>query len=69
MGFIVKQSYPNVPLVIYRFHAQKLALNALQQIRIKHKRDAIDPEDDAIEYARNKTLKSNPLVLDNGDTL
>ncbi|MFT7155733.1 MAG: transposase [Parvicella sp.] len=69
MGLIVKKSFPNATLVIDRFHVQKLALDALQEIRIKHRWDAIDAENDAIEYARNKALKYNPVVLDNGDSL
>jgi transposase len=69
MGLIVKKSFPNATLVIDRFHVQKLALDALQEIRIKHRWDAIDAENDAIEYARNKALKYDPVVLDNGDTL
>ncbi|WP_246136903.1 transposase, partial [Gillisia hiemivivida] len=35
MGLIVKKSFPNATLVIDRFHVQKLALDALQEIRIK----------------------------------
>ena len=37
MGLIVKKSFPEATLVIDRFHVQKLALDALQQIRIKHR--------------------------------
>ena len=69
MGLIVKKSFPNATLVIDRFHVQKLALDALQEIRIKHRWEAIDNENDAIEYARNKFLKYRPELLDNGDTL
>ena len=42
MGLIVKKSFPKATLVIDRFHVQKLALDALQQIRIKHRWEAID---------------------------
>jgi transposase len=69
MGLIVRRSFPNAALVIDRFHVQKLALDALQEIRIKHRWLAIDAENDAIEYARNKNLKYNPELLSNGDTL
>ncbi|WP_368074166.1 transposase [Polaribacter sp. L3A8] len=57
MGLIVKKSFPNAALVIDRFHVQKLALDALQEIRIKHRWEAIDAENDAIENTRNKSLK------------
>ncbi|EDM42820.1 IS1167, transposase [unidentified eubacterium SCB49] len=69
MGLIVKKSFPNATLVIDRFHVQKLALDALQEIRIKHRWEAIDAENNAIEYARNNSLKYTPKLLSNGDTL
>ena len=69
MGLIVKRSFPNATLVIDRFHVQKLALDALQEIRIKHRWEALDAENDAIEYARNRSLKYTPELLANGDTL
>ena len=69
MGLIVKKSFPNATLVIDRFHVQKLALDALQEIRIKHRWEALDSENDAIENARNNSLKYTPELLANGDTL
>jgi transposase len=69
MGLIVKKSFPKATLVIDRFHVQKLALDALQEIRIKHRWEAIDQENDAIENARNKNKKYTPKLLANGDTL
>ena len=69
MGLIVKKSFPNATLVIDRFHVQKLALDALQEIRIKHRWEALDVENDAIENARNKSIKYTPETLSNGDTL
>lgn len=69
MGLIVKKSFPQATQVIDRFHVQKLALDALQEIRIKHRWEALDKENDAIETARNKSLKYTPKLLKNGDTL
>lgn len=69
MRLIVKKSFPNATLVIDRFHVQKLALDALQEIRIKHRWEAIDQENDAIENARTKNKKYTPKLLANGDTL
>jgi len=69
MGLIVKKSFTNAPLIIDRFLVQKLALDALQQIRIKHRWQAIDAENDAIENARSKKLKYSPELLSNADTL
>jgi len=69
MGLIVKKSFPNAVLVIDRFHVQKLALDALQEIRIKHRWEAIDKENDAIKRSRNGGLKYVSKILSNGDTL
>jgi len=69
MGLIVKNSFPNATQVIDRFHVQKLALDALQEIRIQHRWEALDQENDAIEHARSKSLKYDPELLENGDTL
>ena len=69
MGLIVRKSFPNATLVIDSFHVQKLALDALQEIRIKHRWQAIEDENDAIENARNKNLKYRPELLSNADTL
>ena len=69
MGLIVRKSFPNATLVIDRFHVQKLALDALQEVGIKHRWQAIEDENDAIENARNKNLKYRPELLSNADTL
>ena len=69
MGLIVKRSFPEATLVIDRFHVHKLALDALQEIRIKHRWEVLDAQNDAIESARNKSLKYTPKLLSNGDTL
>ena len=57
MGSIVKKSFPNATLLVDRFHVQKLALDALQEIRIKHRWEAIATEKDATENIRNSNLK------------
>lgn len=36
IGLIVKEYFPQAIPAIDRFHAQKLTLDALQEIRIKH---------------------------------
>lgn len=69
MGLIVRRSFPEATLVIDRFHVQKLVLDALQEIRIKHRWEALDTENDAMENARNKSIKYTPELLPNEDTL
>ena len=41
----------------------------MQKIRIKHRWEALDAENDAIEKARNKSVKYTSELLSNGDTL
>jgi len=69
MSLIVKRSFPKAVRVIDRFHVQKLATEAIQEIRIKHRWEAIDKESDAIEYARNNGTSYTPKTLENGDSL
>jgi transposase len=69
MGLIAKKCFPNAIRVTDRFHVQKLALEALQEIRIKYRWQAIDLENDAIEKARTSKKKYDPVLLSNGDTI
>lgn len=64
-----KQSFPNAKLVTDRFHVQQLAFDAVQEIRIKHRWEAIDQESKEIELAKETGQKHIPEVFDNGDTL
>jgi transposase len=69
MGLIAKKCFPNATRVTDRFHVQKLALEALQEIRIKYRWQAIDLENEAIEKAKKGNRKFESEVLSNGDTL
>lgn len=69
MGLIAKKCFPNATKVTDRFHVQKLASEALQEIRIKYRWQSIDLENDAIEKAKKENKKYEPKVLINGDTL
>jgi len=68
MRKIVRRCFPNARRVIDRFHVQKLAYDALQEIRIKHRWDAINEETDAMEEAKLSNEKYVPQILENGDT-
>jgi transposase len=68
MGLIAKKCFPNATRVTDRFHVQKLALEALQEIRVKYRWLAIDLENEAMEKARVLKTKYNPVLLSNGDT-
>jgi transposase len=69
MGLIAKKCFPNATRVTDRFHIQKLAIEALQEIRIKYRWQAIDQENEAIEKAKKSNKKFESQVLTNGDTL
>ncbi|HTG66756.1 MAG TPA: transposase [Flavobacterium sp.] len=69
MGLIAKKCFPNATRVTDRFHVQKLATEALQEIRIKHRWEAIDQENEAMERAKKSNAKFEFKTLANGDTL
>lgn len=68
MNKIVRSCFPSATRVIDRFHVQKLAYDALQEMRIAHRWEAIDQETNTIENARLDNKRYIPEVLSNGDT-
>lgn len=68
MNKIAKRCFPNASRVIDRFHVQKLAYEALQEIRIDHRWDAINEETNAIENAKLNNIKHITTTFSNGDT-
>jgi transposase len=68
MRKIVSRCFPDASRVIDRFHVQKLAYDALQQMRIEHRWEAINQETDAMEEAKLSNKKYVPQILENGDT-
>ncbi len=69
MHRICRLALPRASRVIGRFHVQRLALEAVQEIRIKHRRDAINADTDASEAAKLEGRKHEAKRLENGDTL
>ena len=69
MNIIAKRCFPHAVLVTDRFHVQKLAIEAVQELRIKHRWEAIDAENEAIEKARKQKKGYHPVILENGDTI
>lgn len=68
MRKIIRHCFPKASRVIDRFHVQRLALDALQEMRISHRWDAINEETDAKENAKLEGGKYIPVVFENGDT-
>ena len=69
MNKIVRNCFPNASKVIDRFHVQKLAYEALQEMRIAHRWDAINKETNDIENAKLNGTKYIPVILSNGDSI
>ncbi len=69
MHRICRVAFPRASRVIDRFHVQRLALDAVQEIRIKHRWDAINADTDAHENARLEGRRYKLERLENGDTL
>jgi transposase len=68
MHIIVRRCFPNAIRVIDRFHVQKLAYDALQEMRIAHRWEAINEETQAREQAKLSGEKYTPQTLENGDS-
>ena len=68
MNAVVRDSFKKADIVIDRFHVQKLASEAVQQIRIKHRWEAIDKENEELDKAKKENYRYNPLEYSNGDT-
>jgi transposase len=68
MEAAVKTVFTNALLVTDRFHVVKLAMEALQHIRINERWNELDKENEAIKKAKEENRKYEPIVLQNGDT-
>jgi transposase len=55
-------------LVIDRFHVQQLAFDAVQELRIHYRWEALEAESKAIEFCRMNKVPYEPALLSNGDS-
>jgi transposase len=69
MEQIARFSFPKATLVTDRFHVQKLAYDAVQEMRIAYRWEAIEQENKEIELSKEVKQKYIPEILFNGDTL
>ncbi len=69
MGLIVRRCFPHASMVIDRFHVQQLATEAVQEIRIRHRWEAIEAENIAIDLSKQTKRPYIPEMLSNGETL
>ena len=68
MDAIIRASFPRASIVTDRFHVQQLVSDAVQEIRVTARREALKEENAAILAARKEKRIYVPKVYENGDT-
>lgn len=68
MKHIASKYFPKTIQVTDRFHVQKLAIEALQDLKVKHRWVAIDKEDEQLQKAKKTGEGYIPQLLKNGDS-
>ncbi len=66
---VIRRCYPHAHRVVDRFHVQQLAFDAVQEVRIALRWDALDAENEAISQAKKDGRNYYAEELANGDTL
>lgn len=69
MQKIAKACFPRAMQVIDRFHVQKLVYEAVQELRITYRWQAIKDENKGIKEAKKQGITYEAEVFENGDTL
>ena len=60
--------FPKAIQVTDRFHVQKLAIEVLQDLRIKYRWEALDQENEQIKLSRVADKEFKPVTFSNGDS-
>ncbi len=68
MKKIATVCFPNAIQVTDRFHVQKLAIEAVQNVRIKYRWEAIDIENEDLKKAKETHKAYQAILFENGDT-
>lgn len=68
MELISEKAFPKATQVIDRFHVQQLVSEAVQEIRIDLRKEAIKEENENIKQARKEKKKYHLITFENGDT-
>ncbi len=68
MKLIAKRAFPNATIVSDRFHVQKLINEAISDLRVDYRWQAIDQENAEIALAKEVGRKFVPDTFENGDT-
>ena len=69
MQNVITSCFPKANKVIDRFHVQKLALEAVQEIRIRYRWEVLEQENNELTLAKEQNQTYIPETLQNGDTL
>jgi len=69
MAKAIQRCFRNARRVIDRFHVQKLAYDAVQELRIKYRWEILDEESHKISQARKQGGSFEPEILSNGDKI
>ncbi len=68
MKAMVTQAFPNATRVLDRFHVQHLVSEAVQEIRMGVRREAIKDENQQLKHAHQDKKPYRPQTVENGDT-
>ena len=68
MGLIIRRCFVKANQVTDRFHVQKLVCDALQEMRVAYRWQAIEQENKEMELCKENKGTYTPTVLENGDT-
>ena len=68
MNLIAKKCFPKTEIVTDRFHVQKLASEAVQEVRIRLRWVVMELDNTDTQKAKEKGYTYKPELLDNGDT-
>jgi transposase len=69
MNLVIKRCFLKSVVVVDRFHVQKLAGEAVQDVRVKYRWEAIDKENLEIQKSRDGNYKYTQEILSNGDSV
>lgn len=68
MDAIITASFPKATIVTDRFHVARLVSDAVQEIRVTVRREALKEENQAILLAKKEKRPYKPILYENGDS-
>jgi len=68
MEVIIRSVFPQATIVTDRFHVQQLVNEAVQEIRMALRRDALKEDNEQIKLCRKEKRIYQPLMFKNGDS-